>query len=46
MSTLFQYAEGWRRHNPMGYGPEDDDPLLEALPDRAFPAPPQEHPGY
>ncbi|HEV7280096.1 MAG TPA: PIG-L family deacetylase [Pirellulaceae bacterium] len=42
MSTLFQYAEGWRRHNPMGYGPADDDPLLEALPERAFPAPKQE----
>ena len=25
------YAEGWRRHSHLGFGPEDFDPLREAL---------------
>ncbi len=27
----FKYAEGWRRHSHMGFGPEDFDPLADAL---------------
>lgn len=28
-----EYAEGWRRHSHMGYGPPDFEPLLELLAD-------------
>ena len=28
-----KYAEGWRRHSPMGFGPGDYDPLPELLKD-------------
>lgn len=30
-SGAFAHAEGWRRHNPLGFGPPDDDPLAGAL---------------
>jgi len=33
LSGRFRYAEGWRRHSPRGFGPEDFDPLSEALGD-------------
>jgi LmbE family N-acetylglucosaminyl deacetylase len=32
LSGCFTYAEGWTRHLPLGYGPEDADPLRDALP--------------
>ncbi len=31
MSKKFKYAEGWRRHNHLGFGPEEFDPLSQAL---------------
>jgi N-acetylglucosamine malate deacetylase 1 len=31
MSRKFNYAEGWRRHSHMGFGPRDADPLRAAL---------------
>ena len=31
MSGRFAFAEGWRTHSHMGFGPEDFDPLHEAL---------------
>jgi len=31
MSGRFKYAEGWRRHLHLGFGPEDFDPLTDAL---------------
>lgn len=31
MSGRFDYAEGWRTHSHMGFGPENFDPLREAL---------------
>lgn len=31
MSGKFEYAEGWRRHLHLGFGPEDYDPLADAL---------------
>jgi len=31
MSGRFACAEGWRRHNPLGYGRLDYDPLAELL---------------
>ena len=31
MSGRFRFAEGWQRHNHLGFGPEDFDPLREAL---------------
>ena len=33
MSGRFAYAEGWRRHLHLGFGPEDFDPLRDALGD-------------
>lgn len=30
-SGVYQYAEGWRRHLPLGFGPADYDPLRRAL---------------
>lgn len=36
MSGRFTYAEGWRRHNHLGFSAEDDDPLSEALGARAM----------
>ena len=37
-SGQFQYAEGWRRHLHLGFCDENDDPLVEALPDRVLSA--------
>jgi LmbE family N-acetylglucosaminyl deacetylase len=31
MSKVFRLAEGWRRHNPLGFGAGDADPLRSAL---------------
>lgn len=31
LSGRFAHAEGWRRHSHMGFGPEDYDPLADAL---------------
>ena len=30
-SGCFRFAEGWRRHNPYGFGAPDFDPLADAL---------------
>jgi LmbE family N-acetylglucosaminyl deacetylase len=34
MSSIFKYAEGWRRHLHLGFCGPNDDPLHEALKDR------------
>ena len=34
LSTRFEYAEGWRRHNHLGFANEGYDPLADALGDR------------
>src|SRR4051794_205211 len=34
MSSIFKYAEGWRRHLHLGFCGPDDDPLYAALKDR------------
>jgi LmbE family N-acetylglucosaminyl deacetylase len=31
LSGKFEFAEGWRRHYPIGFGPSDGDPLAAAL---------------
>jgi LmbE family N-acetylglucosaminyl deacetylase len=31
LSGKFEFAEGWRRHSPIGFGPSDGDPLTAAL---------------
>ncbi len=31
MSGRYEYAEGWRLHSHLGFGPEEFDPLREAL---------------
>jgi len=31
MSQRHTYAEGWRRHSHLGFGPEDFDPLSDLL---------------
>ena len=36
MSGRYDYAEGWIRHSHLGFCGEDDNPLLNALPDKAF----------
>jgi len=36
MSGCFDYAEGWRRHSHLGFGPEGWDPMSEALGDRCW----------
>lgn len=36
MSSLFKYAEGWRRHLHLGFCGEKDDPLREALKERVL----------
>jgi len=41
-STLFQFAEGWRRHLHLGFCDADDDPLFSDLGEKAFVRPPQE----
>jgi LmbE family N-acetylglucosaminyl deacetylase len=33
-STLFTYAEGWRRHSHLGFCDESADPLTDALGDK------------
>ena len=33
LSGKYQYAEGWRRHNPLGFSSSDIDPLGELLAD-------------
>lgn len=35
-STLFPYAEGWRRHSHLGFCAENADPLSEALGDNVL----------
>lgn len=35
-SGKFEFAEGWRQHLPVGFGPEKWDPLSQALGDGAF----------
>lgn len=35
MSARFTHAEGWRRHCHLGFGPENFDPLYDALRDYA-----------
>lgn len=37
MSGRFQYAEGWRRHSPLGFCPQEADPLRDALGARYLP---------
>lgn len=32
LSGRFTYAEGWRRHNPLGFCPSDSNPLAELIP--------------
>lgn len=36
MSKHFEFAEGWRRHLPIGFCGADADPLSEALGDRVY----------
>jgi len=36
LSRRFTYAEGWRRHLHYGFCGENDDPLSEALGEKAF----------
>ena len=36
LSSLYKYAEGWRRHLHLGFCGPDDDPLLEAMADHAY----------
>jgi hypothetical protein len=31
MSGRFEFAEGWRRHSHLGFGPEDFDPIRDFL---------------
>jgi len=31
LSKCFKYAEGWRRHNHLGFSDKDHSPLAEAL---------------
>jgi len=33
LSGVFEFAEGWVQHNPLGFGPEDFNPLAVALKD-------------
>ena len=32
-SGEFEFAEGWVQHNPLGFGPENFNPLAAALKD-------------
>jgi len=36
MSSIFKYAEGWRRHLHLGFCDANDDPLHEALKERVL----------
>jgi len=38
MSGRFEYAEGWRRHAHLGFGPDDLNPLRD-LPGERYLAP-------
>jgi LmbE family N-acetylglucosaminyl deacetylase len=40
MAGLFEFAEGWRRHLPIGFCGRDDDPLSAALKERVLVAKP------
>jgi LmbE family N-acetylglucosaminyl deacetylase len=40
MAGLFEYAEGWRRHLPVGFCGANDDPLHDALKERVLVAKP------
>jgi hypothetical protein len=31
MSGKHDFAEGWRRHSHLGFGPEDFDPISDLL---------------
>jgi hypothetical protein len=31
MSQKYEFAEGWRRHSHLGFGPEDFDPIADFL---------------
>jgi N-acetylglucosamine malate deacetylase 1 len=41
MSSIFKYAEGWRRHLHLGFCGPEDDPLRIALKERVLVAAPQ-----
>jgi hypothetical protein len=36
MSSLFKYAEGWRKHLHLGFCNKDDDPLRDVLKERVL----------
>jgi LmbE family N-acetylglucosaminyl deacetylase len=36
ISACFKYAEGWRRHNPLGFCAPDADPLMDLIPDYTY----------
>lgn len=36
LSGKFEFAEGWRRHNSMGFSAQDTDPMFAALGSRAM----------
>ena len=36
LSGRYRYAEGWRRHNYLGFSEQEIDPLAEALADVSF----------
>jgi LmbE family N-acetylglucosaminyl deacetylase len=36
MSGRFEFAEGWRRHSHLGFGPEDFDPMSDLLGDDCY----------
>ena len=36
LSGRFEYAEGWRRHNPLGFCSPDANPLADLIPTNAF----------
>jgi LmbE family N-acetylglucosaminyl deacetylase len=36
LSQKYRFAEGWVRHNPIGFGPEEFNPLVEVLQPAAF----------
>jgi hypothetical protein len=31
LSGQYEFAEGWRRHSHLGFGPEDFDPISDLL---------------
>jgi N-acetylglucosamine malate deacetylase 1 len=36
LSNRFEFAEGWRRHNPLGFCAQNSNPLLESLKEKVF----------